>query len=214
MVTGVQYWDKTARGYDEGIDHIFGNNLRQIILGRLQKEEPLGRTVEFGCGTGFFTPVLAQLSTSVSATDISEKMLDLTREKIKGLFPIEVLHANCEKTSFPSASFDTAFLGLVFQFANGPVTIAEMHRILKPGGNLILAVPTTEGLTLPDKLRGVMRQYRTFGRLRAPGTILYTRQSLTPVIVQGGFKILDIEHLVDPTHAGGFSGLYVRAEKI
>ncbi len=214
MVTRVKYWNQTAIGYDKGIDHIFGNNLRLIILDKLQKEQQLGRTVEFGCGTGFFTPILSQLSESVSATDISEKMLDLTREKIKGLSNIEVVHQNCEKTSFPSASFDTAFLGLVFQFADGPVTVAEMHRILKPGGKLILAVPTMEGISLSDKLRGILRHYRTFGTFRAPGTKIYTHRSLPPVIAQGGFKILDVQQLMDLTHSGGFSGLYVRAEKI
>jgi len=214
MVTGVNYWNRTAIGYDEGIDHIFGNNMRLIILDNLQKEQQLGRTVEFGCGTGFFTPVLAQLSESVSATDISEKMLDLTREKIQGLSNIEVVCQNCEKTSFPSSSFDTAFMGLVFQFADGPLTVTEMHRILKPKGKLILAVPTMEGISLSDKLRGIMRHYRTFGRFSAPGTRQYTCHSLPPLIIQGGFRILTIEHLMDLTHPGGFSGLYLRAEKI
>jgi ubiquinone/menaquinone biosynthesis C-methylase UbiE len=214
MVTGANYWNRTANGYDEGIDHIFGNNMRLIILDKLQKEQQLGRTVEFGCGTGFFTPVLAQSSESVSATDISEKMLDLTREKIQGLSNIEVVYQNCEKTSFPSSSFDTAFLGLVFQFADGPLTVAEMHRILKPKGKLILALPTMEGISLSDKLRGIMRHYRTFGRFSAPGTRQYTHQSLPPLIIEGGFRILTIEQLMDPTHPGGFSGLYVRAEKI
>jgi ubiquinone/menaquinone biosynthesis C-methylase UbiE len=214
MVTGIKYWDQNASRYDEGIDHIFGNNLRLIILDTLQKEQRLGRTVEFGCGTGFFTPVLAQLSERVSATDISEKMLDQTREKIRGLSTIDVEYQNCEKTSFPPASFDTVFMGLVFRFADGPVTVAEMHRILKPGGKLILAVPTAEGLSLSDKLRGILRNYRTFGKFRAPGTILYSHQSLPPVITRGGFRILDIEQLRDPANPGGFSGMYVRAEKI
>jgi ubiquinone/menaquinone biosynthesis C-methylase UbiE len=213
MVTGEQYWNKTAPGYDEGIDHIFGNTMRLIILDKLQKEQQLGRTVEFGCGTGFFTPVLAQRSESVSATDISEKMLELARETIKGFSNIEVGYQDCEKTSFPPASFDTAFLGLVFQFANGPVTVAEMYRILKPGGKLIIAVPTVEDISLSEKLGGILRHYRTFGKLRAPGSRLYTHQSLSPLIAQGGFRILDIEQLTDLTHPGGFSGLYVRAEK-
>jgi ubiquinone/menaquinone biosynthesis C-methylase UbiE len=214
MVTGAKYWNQNAIGYDGGIDYIFGNNLRLIILYALQKEQHLGRTVEFGCGTGFFTPFLAQLSEQVSATDISEKMLDLTREKIRGISTIEVEYQNCEKTSFPPASFDTVFMGLVFQFADGPATVTEMYRILKPGGKLILAVPTAEGLSLPDKLRGILRNYRTFGKFRAPGTILYSSQSLPPVITRGGFRVLDSEQLRDPANPGGFSGLYVRAEKI
>lgn len=88
-----------------------------------------------------------------------------------------------------------------------------MHRILKSGGKFILAIPTMEGISLSDKLRGLLRHYRTFGGFRAPGSRLYTHQSLPPVIAQGGFRILVIEQLTDPTRPGGFSGLYVRAEK-
>jgi ubiquinone/menaquinone biosynthesis C-methylase UbiE len=166
MVTGVKFWEKNAAVYDKGVDYILGNNLRLIVLDKLAREQHLGRTVEFGCGTGFFTPLLAQLSESVAATDISEKMLDLTRERITGLPAVTVMRQDCEKTSFPPASFDTAFLGLTFQLVNGPLAVAEMQRILKPGGKLILAIPTMEGLRLPDKLRGSMRNCRTYGTIR------------------------------------------------
>ena len=130
MVTGAKYWNRTASKYDHGIDYIFGNNMRLLILDKLQKEQHLGRTVEFGCGTGFFTQILAQLSDSVTATDISEKMLERTRETVKAFSHIEVMNQNCEKTSFPSSSFDTAFLGLVFHFANGPVTVADRPTLM------------------------------------------------------------------------------------
>jgi len=185
MVTGVKFWERNAAVYDKGVDYILGNNLRLIVLDKLAREQHLGRTVEFGCGTGFFTPLLAQLSESVAATDISEKMLDLTRERIKGLPAVAVLIQDCEKTSFPPASFDTAFLGLTFQLVNGPVAVAEMQRILKPGGKLILAMPTMEDLRLSDKLRCVMRNCRTYGTIRPPGTKLYTHLTLPPIIARG-----------------------------
>ena len=214
MVAGGDFWERTASVYDGGIDYVLGNNLRLIILDNLGKEQQLGRTVEFGCGTGYFTPLLAQLSESVVATDIAEPMLDRARERIKRLSTVTVQREDCEKTTFSPASFDTAFLGLTFQLVDGPRTVAEMQRILKPGGKLILAIPTMEGLRLPDKLRCILRNYRTYGTIKPPGTKLYTRRSLPPLITRGGFRVLNVEHLTDPTCPGGFSGLYVRAEKI
>ena len=214
MATGVIFWERVVSIYDRGVDYVLGNDLRQIVLDKLKKEQHLGRTVEFGCGTGYFTPLLAQLSESVVATDIAEPMLDRTRERIGGLSTVTVQRQDCEQTTFPPESFDTAFLGLTFQLVDGEKTIAEIHRLLKPGGKMILAIPTMEDLCLSDKLRCIVRNYRTYGTIRPPGTKLYTSRSLPPLITRGGFRVLDVEQLTDPAHPGGFSGLYVRAVKM
>ncbi len=214
MGTGRDFWERIADRYDDGIDYILGNNLRLMVLDALGKEEALGRTVEFGCGTGYFTPLLARLSDSVVATDIAESMLGQTRQRTRGLSNVTVQREDCERTTFQDVSFDTAFLGLTFQLADGPCTVAEMLRILKPGGRLILAIPTMEGLRLPDKLRAILRNYRAYGRLRPPGTKLYTLRSLTPLIVGGGFRLREVEKLIDPIHPKGLSGLYVHAVKV
>lgn len=94
---------------------------------------------------------------------------------------------NCEKTTFPSGSFDTAFLGLTYHMVDGPATLAEMHRILKPRGRPLFTVPTMEGLGLPDMLRGILRNVQIFGRVKQPGTVLYTQRSLQELISRGGF---------------------------
>jgi ABC-2 type transport system ATP-binding protein len=211
MAKAIDFWERIAGIYDEEIDGIFGNDLRPLVLERLRMEKDLGRTVEFGCGTGYYTQLLAGLSQSVVATDISEKMLDRTRERIRGTPEVEVRHEDCEKTSFPEASFDTVFLGLTFQVVDGPRTIAEMKLILKPGGKLIIAIPTMEGLSFPEKIRGIIRNYRAYGRLRPPGTRLYTKKSMETLILREGFRPDDIMTITDPAHPGGFSGLYVRA---
>ena len=132
MATGVNFWERIASVYDGGIDYILGNNLRLIVLDKLEKEQQLGRTVEFGCGTGYFTPLLAQLSESLVATDITEPMLDRIRERIKGLSAVTVQREDCERTTFLPATFDTTFLGLTFLLVDGLRTVAEMQRLLKP----------------------------------------------------------------------------------
>lgn len=212
MPEASQFWDRTAVVYDDAIDDVFANDLRVLIRERLDRQQDLGRTVEFGCGTGYYTPALAARSSGgVVATDISEKMLDRLRERIRGVPGIVAEYADCEETPFPDASFDTAFFGLSFHFVDGDRTLAEMHRILRPGGRLILAIPTVEGLSLTEKIRGVVRNYRAFGKIRQPGTRLYTRKTVGSLLARAGFRPDETELVTDPAHPGGFACIWVRA---
>jgi hypothetical protein len=88
-----------------------------------------------------------------------------------------------------------------------------MYRILSPCGTLILAIPTMEGLRIRDRLACVVRNIRAYGRIRPPGTKLYTRRSLISLIHREGFRVINAFQLSDPDHPGGFSGLYIRAGK-
>lgn len=214
MEKAEKFWDRAAEAYDGGIDYVFGNNMREILLDAMRNEQNLGRTVEFGCGTGYYTPVLAERSESLVATDFSEQMVARTRERTKDLPTVTVQKENCEKTTFPPESFDCAFLGLTLNMVDGPATIAEMHRILKPGGRLLATVPTNEGIGIGSLLGVVFRNVKTFGRPRQPGTVLYTQSSLRDVISRGKFQVREMELLRDPDHPGGFAGILVRAVKV
>ncbi|HNQ29516.1 MAG TPA: class I SAM-dependent methyltransferase [Methanolinea sp.] len=213
MVDAERFWAHAASVYDDGIDYVFGNSMRQILLDALKRESNLGRTVEFGCGTGYYTSLLAEMSGSVVATDIAEEMLERTRKRILGLPTVKVQKENCEKTTFPPSSFDTVFFGLTFHMVDGPATLAEMYRILTPGGRLIIVTPVIDGLRISDILRTILRNKRVFGLFRQPGTVLYTEQSLCDLVSHEGFLIQTTEHLQDPAHPGGFSGLYLTAGK-
>lgn len=211
METPKDFWDRVSGIYDTGIDGLFGNDLRLRVRERLGREPDPGRTVEFGCGTGYFTEVLAGRATSLVATDISEKMLGLARERFREMPEVGIRNENCEKTSFADASFDTAFIGLTFHFVDGPRTLAEMRRILRPGGTLVLAVPTMEGVPFPAKIRGLLRNYRAYGTFLPPGSRMYTRESVTELLIREGFRPDDVSLITDPAHPGGLPGLWVRA---
>jgi predicted TPR repeat methyltransferase len=55
-----------------------------MVRERVAREGNLGRLVEFGCGTGFYTEVLARKSDTVLATDISSGMLELAQQRVDG----------------------------------------------------------------------------------------------------------------------------------
>ena len=80
-----------------------------MVRARVSREGGLGKAVEFGCGTGFFTETLAGKADSLVATDLSPRMLELARARVRA--PNVTFQAeDCQATTFPSDAFDTAFV--------------------------------------------------------------------------------------------------------
>ncbi len=106
-----KYWNIISTKYDSIVDRTIGDKLRPRAREMLEREKGLGRVVEFGCGTGYFTRTLAWIADSVVATDLSGEMLDRAREGLKGFRNVYIQKEDCLKTSFPDESFDAAFHG-------------------------------------------------------------------------------------------------------
>jgi ubiquinone/menaquinone biosynthesis C-methylase UbiE len=165
-----EFWSMVAQKYDQVVDLQIGPMNRSIVRERVRKEGRLGKLVEFGCGTGFYTQVLVSKADTVVATDISQGMLALAKERIKATnvtFQVE----DCQATSLPDEVFDTAFISLVIHFTEPEKTLAEMRRILKPGGTLIIsnldpgALPDPYSVSRVDRLpgkaaKGIWQKYR------------------------------------------------------
>src|SRR5215471_5738931 len=78
-----KFWSIIAGKYDEVVDLQIGVDTRGMVRSRLGQEARLGTAVEFGCGTGFFTKVLAEKADSVMATDLAPGMLAVAKQRIK-----------------------------------------------------------------------------------------------------------------------------------
>jgi SAM-dependent methyltransferase len=79
----------------------------------------------------------------VTATDLSPGMLDALRSNAaaEGVTNIEAKVCDAEKLPFPDASFDlvTSRFGVMF-FADAPAALAEIRRVLQPGGSVAFLV--------------------------------------------------------------------------
>ena len=139
------FWTDVAPKYDEVIDLVFGAEARRRVLMRLAKESGWGRVVEFGCGTGNNTQVLAKFASTVVATDLSPGMLARARVQVRA-GNVTFREEDCQRPAFTDGSFDTAVLGLVLHFAEPAATLREMRRILRPGGRLVIVNPGLESL--------------------------------------------------------------------
>ncbi len=113
---------------------------------RLAKLQPADRILDIGTGTGIvaFNAARAVPKGRVVAVDLSEGMLANARTKARRLVsatPIEFRRMDAESLELEDQSFDTVLsLFALLHFPNPSQALAEMFRMLRPGGCLVVAV--------------------------------------------------------------------------
>ena len=113
----------------------------QIMEPYLNESKGNIRVLDGGCGLGDWTVYLNKSGYNVVGVDISSDVI----AKLKKYFPdVEFQVADIRKTNFPDASFDVYFSWGVFEhFEEGlQPCIREAMRLLKPGGILLISVPS------------------------------------------------------------------------
>ncbi|CAN5884531.1 methyltransferase domain-containing protein [soil metagenome] len=99
-----------------------------------------GEVLEVGVGTGlnlgFFD---AARATSVVGLDVSPELLARARPRADAAtVPVELVECDAERMPFDRARFDTVVLTYTLCSVPTPArTLAEIHRVLGPGGELI-----------------------------------------------------------------------------
>lgn len=119
-----------------------------------------GRILEAGVGTGISLP-LYRKDCRLTGIDLSPSMLEKARERArsKGLFNIDGLEVmNVEDLRFPDESFDVVIAQYVVTAVPDPErALDEFCRVLKPGGEIIIATRISAEDGLRDRIeKGLM----------------------------------------------------------
>jgi ABC-2 type transport system ATP-binding protein len=214
----AEFWSYIAERYDRVVDLQIGGKTRSIVRERIAREGKLGRLVEFGCGTGFYTEVLARKADTVLATDISPGMLDVAKQRVNA--PNVTFQAeDCQRTSLPDGAFDTAFMSLVIHFTVPEHTVAEMYRILRPDGTLIVVNLDPQALNGLARIRSLIRivyQGVAGYRIKPPkgfGRSVVTEAQLRELLGRSGFRVGSTETIRDSSLSSNIPVEYVRAAK-
>ena len=105
---------------------------------------PGERVLDVGSGPGFLAEQMAVAvgpQGSVCGIDPSESMLAIAakREPSAGSAPIELRQSSAERLPYPDRIFDAAVSTQVLEYSNDvPAAIAEMFRVLRPGGRVLI----------------------------------------------------------------------------
>lgn len=175
-------WEKQAPHYDRQMRfwerRLFGDARAWAC------SQATGDVLEIAVGTGRNLPFYPDGS-RLTGIDLSPAMLEIARKRADELGrEVDLREADAHALPYPDASFDTVVC--TFSLCNIPDehrAIAEMHRVLRPGGLLILAdhVASTSRLVL-----GIQRLFEKL-TFRWAGDH-QTRRPL-PIVADSGFTI-------------------------
>ncbi len=153
------------------------------------------RVLDLGCGDGTFSAPLALKRVEVWGLDPSPVALHRLQERgIPGLLSVA---ARGDGMPFPDHFFDAAIFAMVIEHLADPIpTLRELHRVLKPQGDLVV---TTDG-RYTYLVLGALEQLRGRGRLDPTHINLLTPRKLRSIMASASFDVRE-EFLQFPVRA-------------
>ncbi len=135
-------YDATATDFDTLTDrYSTAIASRMLAIGKVGSSD---RLLDLGTGTGLVARLAAVRGASVLGIDHSEGMLGRARIKADeaGVASIATFEAmDAEALALENSSFDVAAsLYVIRHLPNSQAAIRELHRVLRPGGRLVVAV--------------------------------------------------------------------------
>lgn len=158
---------------------------KRLLKRALGDVSPPARVLDAGCGSGVFTRFLSELGYTVFGADISLNATTYARKRTPTVF----FQVTMVETGLPyraeyfSAIWFSEVLEHVFDVH---AALAELNRVLKPGGKLILTTPY-HGLVknMIIVLKGYEQHYNPYlSHIR-----FFSRNSLTECLERAGFAI-------------------------
>jgi len=116
--------------------------------------------LDLAAGTGKLTRVLVERFAHVTAVEPLDGMRAVLEDLVPGA---EALAGEAESIPLGDASVDAVFVAEAFHWFGGPAAAAEIARVLRPGGTLVVMWNERGGPTtppLPDEYRRRVRERR------------------------------------------------------
>ena len=145
------FWDSVKK-IPKFQDLYFTKEVGDGLLNLTNKQSPLkGDILDFGCGHGYLTEKLLQRELkSVSICDFSPESVELVNNKIgANKLKNSVIISGFPESQLADNSFDFVFFIETIEHVldhQMPSTLKELHRVLKPGGKLVITTPNDENL--------------------------------------------------------------------
>jgi SAM-dependent methyltransferase len=173
------------------------------------------RILDAGCGTGPLSAALRDRGATVTGFDSSAKMLELARRRLGPGADLHLADLG-SPLPFPDGAFDDVIACLVLHYLEDwTAALAELRRVLVPGGRLVVAVDHPYAIDLYQREAGRKPDYfATYNRTEewtmGGHTVhmsFWTRplHAMTDAFTAAGFRIAAIS---EPPPAPGARELF------
>lgn len=187
-------FDRWAASYERDRRSRFNARPQQAALAALALQ-PNDHLLDVGCGTGAAVRSAAAVVARAVGVDIAPKMIGRARELAAGLPRAQFVVGDSERLPFPDGAFTAVLCTASFHHYPDPErALAEMARVLVPGGRLALADGTSD-------LRVARLADRVLRRLDRSHVRLYRRHELVELVERSGFGTVTVRLLWDGGYA-------------
>ncbi|MDA3040631.1 MAG: class I SAM-dependent methyltransferase [Actinomycetota bacterium] len=163
-MSGFQLTGSAASRYERFVAPLMLPFIHAVVQSTVRRGD---RVLDVACGTGFATRAAAIAvgpEGTIAAVDVNGTMLDETRQH--GPDGVDWQKASALQLPFPDAAFDSLICQKGAQFLPDPLAgLAEMHRVLKPGGRAGVTVWAPI-----DRSPYLEAQFRVLGGTRGPAS--------------------------------------------
>lgn len=132
----------TYTGERKGVSRV---GLKVGLRRRTPPLVPGGRLLDIGCGGGHYLQCMKELGWAVQGIEFDEAQAAHAREQLSA----DVRAGTAESTldGLPSEHFDVVTLWHVLEHLHNPtLVLREVHRVLKPGGRIMVEVPNFQSI--------------------------------------------------------------------
>lgn len=120
---------------------VWGRAIRAMVPAASE----IARVLDLGCGTARFTAMLAEtLNASVVGVEPSLRMLG--EREVRDPRVACFVAGAAEALPLAGGSVDLVFASMVYHHLRAGAALAEVRRVLRPGGHLMIRTPTTESV--------------------------------------------------------------------
>lgn len=175
-------YEKKVCGINEGSSWALFRSLGWDQFPQEFLEKLKGKLLDVGCGAGYFTNQIKRSRPKVEiyGVDFSKKAIEIAKKDFPG---IKFLTANVYKLPFPNNSFDAAIMRQTLEHLENPdKALAELRRILKPGGIFYSATPLEGSRFVLSPSRELSVKYQ--GHVQR-----FSKDSLISLLEKNGFKM-------------------------
>jgi len=146
----LDYWEERAKSADDPWHPVYEGRLdlsnynfvtrRNAVMRLLAGQGDFGRILDVGCGTGDYGELSVRHRGEYHGVDFAYAMISQARRRNQGMTHQDrFLVGSGESLPYRDGSFDLAIgIGYIEYFADPNLPLAELARVLRPGGVLVL----------------------------------------------------------------------------